>query len=178
MEKCDDGWFVGEYDTCLSAELFRMSIFGECLEVAFIWGVKIVEKKNFHNFPSFPTKNINIRLQGGGALFSLLGLQYFLFWLNISVPHFILILLVYTDGRATEGNQKKLDFCSISKAQGAMSGYRKWQVVGEDTTCIRVAVPEIPASSACLAKSFSFMEYKSGQCSPSQHFISRLAISS
>lgn len=28
----------------------------------------------FHNFPSFPTKNIKIRLQGGGALFSLLGL--------------------------------------------------------------------------------------------------------
>lgn len=53
MEKCDDGWFVGEYDTCLSAELFRMSSFAECLEVSFICGVTIVEKKNFHNFLFF-----------------------------------------------------------------------------------------------------------------------------
>lgn len=49
MEKCDDGWFVGECDTCLSAELFgiQMSNFAECLEVAFICSVKMVgEKKN------------------------------------------------------------------------------------------------------------------------------------
>lgn len=108
----------------------------------------------------------------------MLGLQYFLFCLSISIPHFVVIFLVYTDGNAAMGNQEKLDFCSISKAQGAMTGYRKWQVGGEDTTCIGVAVPEIPASSACLAKSFTFMEYKSGQCSPFQHFISRLAMSS
>ena len=60
MEKCDDGWFVGECDTCLSAEFFemQMSNFAECLEVAFICGVKTVKKINStffmisHLFPS------------------------------------------------------------------------------------------------------------------------------
>lgn len=46
MEKCDDGWFVGECNTCLSAELFemQMSNFAEHLEAAFICRVKMVKK--------------------------------------------------------------------------------------------------------------------------------------
>lgn len=38
MEKCDDGWFVGECDTCQAAGLFerQMSDFAEHLEDAFI----------------------------------------------------------------------------------------------------------------------------------------------
>lgn len=59
-----------------------------------------------------------------------------------------------------------------------MTSYRKWQVGGEENTWIGVAVPENPASSACFAKSFTFRECKSGQCSLSQRFKSRLAISS
>lgn len=48
-------------------------VFGSCFH---LWGQN--GEKNLlqfsHNFPSFPTKNIKIKLQDGGALFSLLGL--------------------------------------------------------------------------------------------------------
>lgn len=74
MEKCDDGWFVGEWDTCLSAGLFetQMSNFAECLEVAFICGVKI-NSTFFTIFHLFPPRTLKLGLQGGGVLFSLLG---------------------------------------------------------------------------------------------------------
>lgn len=67
MEKCDDGWFVGECDTCLSAELFEMSSFAECLEVAFICEVKMVKKfdSNFSKISHlFPPRTLKLGCRG------------------------------------------------------------------------------------------------------------------
>uniref|UniRef100_A0A8C4J724 Sorbin and SH3 domain containing 1 n=1 Tax=Dromaius novaehollandiae TaxID=8790 RepID=A0A8C4J724_DRONO len=49
MEKCDDGWFVGECEACLSTGLFEMqtSTFAEHLEATLICRVKTGEKPTF-----------------------------------------------------------------------------------------------------------------------------------
>lgn len=48
MEKCDDGWFVGECEACQAARPFemQMSIFAEHLEAAFICRIETVGKNN------------------------------------------------------------------------------------------------------------------------------------
>lgn len=47
MEKCDDGWFVGECDACQAAGPFemQMSIYAEHLEAAFICRIETEWKK-------------------------------------------------------------------------------------------------------------------------------------
>lgn len=48
-----------------------------------------------------------------------------------------------------------MDFCSFSKAKGALTSHRRWQVGDEGNMWMGVSGPENPASSVavCLAKS-------------------------
>lgn len=160
---------------------FWESSFAECLEVASICGVKMV-KEIYFNFSTishlFPPRILKLGCKWWSFVFLARSLVLpFLssYYLHSSLHPDPSCLHRWQSNR---GNQEILDFYSFSKAEGAMCSYRKWQSGGEDNTWLGVAVPENPASSACLAKSFTFKKCKSGQCSPSRHFKSRLAISS
>ena len=87
----------------------------------------------FPQFLIFSHQEHKIGEQGGGALFSLLGLWFFfLSALNFPIPLFLLTPLADTDGVATEGNEENWISVAFPKlvAPWKVTESGKWGMVG------------------------------------------------